>query len=127
MKAYEKMTDLIGNTPLLRLGRIAPEAEVYAKCEFMNPLSLKDRPVLQIIEDAEAAGKVRAHREHLTAAFRARLAEAQSSGELGPDKDVGALAEFLTTTAYTLGFLLRAGCDPDYLRRHLRTALSVLR
>jgi TetR/AcrR family transcriptional repressor of nem operon len=78
-------------------------------------------------EDAGAAERVRAHRDHLCGAFRARLAEARSSGDLDADKDIDALAEFLTTTAYSLGFLLRAGCDQDYLRRHLRTALSVLR
>jgi cysteine synthase A len=55
--AYD-LTDLIGNTPLLRLARLAPEVELYAKCEFMNPISLKDRPVLQIIEDAEADGRL---------------------------------------------------------------------
>jgi cysteine synthase A len=53
------LTALIGNTPLLRLARLAPEVELYAKCEFLNPISLKDRPVLQIIEDAEAAGRLR--------------------------------------------------------------------
>jgi cysteine synthase A len=41
---------------LLKLERLAKGKEVYAKCEFMNPLSLKDRAVLQIIEDAELAG-----------------------------------------------------------------------
>jgi cysteine synthase A len=50
--------ELIGNTPLLRLGRLAKNSRVYAKCEFMNPLSLKDRAVLQIIEDAEADGRL---------------------------------------------------------------------
>jgi cysteine synthase A len=50
------MTELIGDTPLLRLGRIASEYDIYAKCEFMNPLSLKDRPVQKIIEDAERSG-----------------------------------------------------------------------
>jgi len=50
------LTQLIGRTPLLRLGRLAPERQLYAKCEFMNPLSLKDRAVLQIIQDAEAQG-----------------------------------------------------------------------
>ena len=49
------------------------------------------------------------------------------SSDLGQDKDVDAISEFLTTTAYSLGFLLRAGCDRDYLRRHLRTALAILR
>jgi cysteine synthase A len=54
MSAYQDVTEMIGGTPLLRLGRLAPEREVYAKCELMNPLSLKDRAVLQIIQDAEA-------------------------------------------------------------------------
>jgi len=58
MKSYENITQLIGRTPLLRLNRLAAGWEIYAKCEFMNPLSLKDRPVLQIIQDAEAAGQL---------------------------------------------------------------------
>jgi cysteine synthase A len=56
MKYYENVLEMIGNTPLLRLKRLAPEYELYAKCEFMNPLSIKDRPVLQIIQDAEKNG-----------------------------------------------------------------------
>lgn len=59
MTAYQSVLELIGNTPLLRLGRLAPSHEIYAKCEFMNPLSLKDRPVLQIIEDAENSGHLK--------------------------------------------------------------------
>lgn len=59
MKTYNDLTELIGNTPLLRLGRLMPGARAYAKCEFLNPLSVKDRPVLQIIEDAEMAGKLK--------------------------------------------------------------------
>jgi len=47
------VTELIGNTPLLRLGRIFPNSKIYGKCEFMNPLSLKDRPISQIFKDAE--------------------------------------------------------------------------
>ena len=49
MNTYDDVSQLIGRTPLLRLGRLAPEYELYAKCEFMNPISIKDRPVLQII------------------------------------------------------------------------------
>jgi cysteine synthase A len=56
VNTYHDLTHMIGGTPLLRLGRLAPEGEIYAKCEFMNPLSLKDRPVFQIIEDAERSG-----------------------------------------------------------------------
>ncbi|MHC4599959.1 MAG: cysteine synthase A [Planctomycetota bacterium] len=59
MKARNDLTELIGRTPLLRLQRVAPDGAVYAKCEFMNPLSVKDRPVLQIIEDAERSGALK--------------------------------------------------------------------
>lgn len=58
MPIANDLTELIGNTPLLRLARLAPEHELYAKCEFLNPISLKDRPVRQIIEDAEADGRL---------------------------------------------------------------------
>lgn len=60
MKFHHDITDMIGGTPLLRLGRLAADAQVYAKCEFMNPLSVKDRPVLQIIRDAEESGQLQA-------------------------------------------------------------------
>ncbi len=54
---YKKSAiDLIGNTPLLRLERFCPEGQVYAKCEFLNPVSLKDRPILEIILEAEKNG-----------------------------------------------------------------------
>ncbi len=59
MNYHESLIEMIGSTPLLRLGRLAPEEMVLAKCEFTNPLSLKDRPVLQIIEDAEASGMLK--------------------------------------------------------------------
>jgi cysteine synthase A len=58
-KTFNDLTELIGSTPLLRLGRLARELNIYAKCEFMNPLSLKDRPVFQIIEDAEQEGRIK--------------------------------------------------------------------
>lgn len=59
MKYFEDITKLIGQTPLLRLSHFAGEHQVFAKCEFMNPLSLKDRPVLQIIQDAEEQEKIK--------------------------------------------------------------------
>lgn len=58
MQYFNSAIDLIGNTPLLRLGRLCPQHALYAKCEFMNPISVKDRPVLQIILDAEAEGRL---------------------------------------------------------------------
>ena len=59
MKYAESVIDLIGNTPLIKLSRIAPGYEIFGKCEFMNPLSIKDRPVLQIIDDAEKSGQLK--------------------------------------------------------------------
>lgn len=59
MNSRRSVLDLIGHTPLLRLGRLAPDIEFYGKCEFCNPLSVKDRAVLQIIEDAEADGRLK--------------------------------------------------------------------
>jgi cysteine synthase A len=59
MNFCRDLAEMIGNTPLLRLGRMASDWEIYAKCEFMNPLSLKDRPVLQIILDAERSGQLK--------------------------------------------------------------------
>jgi cysteine synthase A len=58
MRFHRCVTEMIGATPLLKLERLAGGRQVYAKCEFMNPLSLKDRAVLQIIEDAEARGEL---------------------------------------------------------------------
>jgi cysteine synthase A len=58
MKFYRDVTEMIGHTPLLRLERLAADYQIYAKCEFMNPLSVKDRPVLQIIRDAEQTGQL---------------------------------------------------------------------
>src|SRR5215213_4841735 len=56
--------DLIGNTPLLRLARIAPDlppgVELYAKAEWYNPGgSVKDRPALFMIRDGERSGRLR--------------------------------------------------------------------
>jgi cysteine synthase A len=59
MKFAESITDLIGQTPLLRLKRLCPDFDVFAKCEFLNPVSLKDRPVFQIIQDAERQGRLK--------------------------------------------------------------------
>jgi cysteine synthase A len=59
MTAHASIVDLIGNTPLLRL-KGASEAtgcEILGKCEFLNPgQSVKDRPALGIVREAEAAG-----------------------------------------------------------------------
>ena len=52
--------DLIGDTPLIRLRGVEPPGvELWAKCEFANPGgSVKDRPALQMVRDALAAGRL---------------------------------------------------------------------
>ncbi|WP_018753557.1 cysteine synthase A [Paenibacillus sanguinis] len=61
-KVVNSVTDLIGNTPLVRLNRIVPEdsAEIYVKLEYQNPgSSVKDRIAISIIEEAEKTGKLK--------------------------------------------------------------------
>jgi cysteine synthase A len=60
MKYAEKITELIGNTPLVRIHQDGPAALVLGKVESFNPWSsVKDRIGLAMIEDAEAKGKLR--------------------------------------------------------------------
>ncbi len=63
-RIYDRITDTIGATPLIRIGRLAHEAgckaEILAKCEFFNPLgSVKDRIGLAMIEAAEKSGDLK--------------------------------------------------------------------
>ncbi len=55
------LTDLIGDTPMLRLNRLAAglDVEILAKLEMFNPYSLKDRPALYMIVEAERAGRLK--------------------------------------------------------------------
>ncbi|HTE13881.1 MAG TPA: cysteine synthase A [Burkholderiales bacterium] len=62
MKIANNVTDLIGNTPLVRINRLAQgcAGEVLAKLEFQNPAhSVKDRIGLSMVEAAEKAGMVK--------------------------------------------------------------------
>jgi len=61
MDYYENIVDAIGNTPLVRLGRIERgegiRARVLAKVEYLNPGgSVKDRPAVKMVEVAEKEG-----------------------------------------------------------------------
>lgn len=61
MAIYQKITDLIGNTPILELGNIEKaeglDAKLLAKLEYFNPAgSVKDRIAKAMIDDAEAKG-----------------------------------------------------------------------
>ena len=62
MNIANSMTDLVGNTPLVRLNRLSEGclADVVVKLEFYNPLaSIKDRIALSMIDEAERGGLLR--------------------------------------------------------------------
>ncbi|MGD0595792.1 MAG: pyridoxal-phosphate dependent enzyme [Acidimicrobiales bacterium] len=59
MTAYRSILDLIGNTPLVDVSALSPnpDASIFVKLEGQNPGgSVKDRPALAMIEDAERSG-----------------------------------------------------------------------
>jgi cysteine synthase A len=58
MARYDNILDTIGNTPLVRLNKLAPDGvNVYLKAEAFNPMgSVKDRMARAVIERAEASG-----------------------------------------------------------------------
>ncbi len=61
MKTYERITDLIGRTPLMRLSNYIADnslkADIYGKLEYFNPAgSVKDRIAKAMVDDAEARG-----------------------------------------------------------------------
>lgn len=61
-RIVNNITDLIGDTPLVRLNKIVPKesAEIYLKLEFFNPgSSVKDRIAISIIEEAEREGRLK--------------------------------------------------------------------
>jgi cysteine synthase A len=63
MRVADNVVDLVGQTPMVRLGRLSPAggAEIWVKLEFLNPGgSIKDRAALGIVLDAERRGVLRA-------------------------------------------------------------------
>lgn len=65
MRTFDRITDLIGGTPLLKLTNYIAEqhldAAVYGKLEYFNPAgSVKDRVAKAMIDDAEAKGLLKA-------------------------------------------------------------------
>jgi cysteine synthase B len=68
LRTAGSLLELVGNTPLVELRRLAPKPSVrlYAKLEGQNPTgSIKDRVALAMIEAAEAAGELEPGRELL--------------------------------------------------------------
>ncbi len=61
MARYQNILETIGNTPVVKLNKLAPHGvNVYVKVESFNPMgSVKDRMALAIIEDAERSGALK--------------------------------------------------------------------
>ncbi len=60
-RLYDSVVDTIGDTPCIRINRLAPRhVRVYVKAEFFNPAaSVKDRLAISIIEEAERRGDLK--------------------------------------------------------------------
>jgi cysteine synthase A len=61
MTRFSSILETVGNTPIVRINRLAPEGvDLYVKVEAFNPLgSVKDRLALGVIEDAEKSGQLK--------------------------------------------------------------------
>jgi cystathionine beta-synthase len=62
MQIHDSLLDIVGRTPLVRLRRVTRDVRctVLAKVEYFNPGgSVKDRPALRMLEEAERAGKLK--------------------------------------------------------------------
>mgnify|MGYP001816181171 CR=1 FL=1 len=62
MKIQSSLLDCVGHTPLIALDRFAPPGDdrgyVLGKLELMNPYSVKDRPAVMMLRQAEARGEI---------------------------------------------------------------------
>lgn len=60
-RLYDSVVDTIGNTPCIRVNRLAPQGvRLYVKAEFFNPASsVKDRLAVSILEEAERRGDLK--------------------------------------------------------------------
>src|SRR5260370_36867911 len=62
LRVAENITELVGETPMLRLRRMSPQggADIFAKLENLNPGgSIKDRAAIGMIQRAEAEGRLK--------------------------------------------------------------------
>ncbi len=59
MRVAKNVTELIGNTPLLKINKFSQNANIFAKVEYLNPShSIKDRAAFMIIKDALDRGLI---------------------------------------------------------------------
>lgn len=106
---YKSLSDLIGNTPMLELTRLAlpPGIRLFAKLEFLNPGgSIKDRMVQYVLDEAERTGSI---------TKGATIVEA-TSGNTG-----FAIAMMASARGYSVKLTI-----PDKISREKRDALIAL-
>ena len=76
--------------------------------------------------DEEVRQRVSAHLRDVEGVFQGVLERGQRAGELAPDRDVRALARFLTSSIHGLGVLARGGAPAPVVRDTIETTLAVL-
>ena len=100
---YDSITELVGHTPLVRLHNFEKnnnlKAQLIGKLEYLNPTgSVKDRAALNMIERAEAEGKLKPG---------GTIVES-TSGNTGIS-----LAAFAAARGYHLHIFMEPGCTPE--------------
>ena len=101
---YDNITDTIGNTPLVKLSKIAEgvKSDIFAKIEFYNPAgSVKDRIAKYMIEDAEKRGKIK---------------PGDTIVENSSGNTALALAVVCSLKGYNLKIVIRDSTSPDKLK-----------
>ena len=92
MRTFDKITDLIGGTPILKLNNYIAlnelPANIYAKLEYFNPAgSVKDRIAKAMIEDAEKKGEQAENKGTLDSYDSAITDAAQKSEEAKKEQE----------------------------------------
>ncbi len=103
-KIYENIIDTIGNTPIVKLNKIAEgvKSDIFAKIEFYNPAgSIKDRIAKYMIEDAEKSGKIK---------------PGDTIVENSSGNTALALAVVCSLKGYNLKIVIRDSTSPDKLK-----------
>jgi TetR/AcrR family transcriptional repressor of nem operon len=121
---------------VLIAGEATARAGIRAVFEWVNQivLELPERRACLMANSAlelgqrddEVRERVSAHLRDVEGVFQGALERGQRAGELAPDRDVRALARFLTNSIHGLGVLARGGAPTPVLRDTIETTLAVL-
>ena len=136
MAALDRYRETVTRAILVELE--TPDGLAAIRCAFDRALEImgKDRGHLGCLmcttavelapHDSQAADRVRRHMALLSKAFRGAVERGQQKGDVPKRKDAAALAEYLTTSLYSIGMLMRAGQSAAYVKRYARTVIEGL-